>query len=343
MKALNLHGVNDLRYEDVTLPPRLKDEVTIKIKAVGICGSDIPRIFKKGTYHFPTIPGHEFSGTIIDANDKNLLNKNVAVFPLIPCGKCAYCQHGEYQLCDHYDYYGSRRDGGYAEYLNVKEKNLVIIPDSLSFEAAAMCEPAAVALHALRRGGMKAMDTLAIWGVGPIGILLAKWGKIMGAKQIILIARDNEKVEFAKKLGFSNAINSKMTNPVEYISKMTDGMGADLCIEGTGSSIPLSACLDSCRKLGTVVCMGNPTSGIELSQMSYWAILRNQLSLKGTWNSSYNQMENDWKDTVFAMASGDLDVIPLITHRFSLKEYNEAFAVMKSKSIFSCKVMFINH
>ena len=268
MKALNLHAVNDLRYEDVNLPVKSKDEVTIKIKAVGICGSDIPRIFEKGTYHFPTIPGHEFSGVIVNAEDKGMLNKHVAVFPLVPCGECTFCQVGEYQLCDHYDYYGSRRDGGYAEYLNVKVGNLVFLPESLSFESAAMCEPASVALHALRRGGLKAMDTLAIWGVGPIGLLLAMWGRLMGARNIILVARDDVKVRFAQKLGFRNAINSQLIDPVEYIYKLSDGKGADLCIEGTGSSIPLSACLNSCKKLGTVVCMGNPSTHKELSKAS---------------------------------------------------------------------------
>jgi L-iditol 2-dehydrogenase len=342
MKALNLHAVNDLRYEDVALPTRSKDEATVQIKAVGICGSDIPRIFEKGTYHFPTIPGHEFSGVVVDANDKSLLNKHVAVFPLIPCGDCAFCQIGEYQLCDHYDYYGSRRDGGYAEYLNVKLNNLVFLPESLPFEFAAMCEPASVALHALRRGNMKAMDTLAIWGVGPIGLLLGMWGRIMGAKNIVLVARDNIKVQFAKELGFQNAINSQVVDPVEYIHKLTHGKGADICVEGTGSSTPFSACLHGCKKLGTVVCMGNPSAGMELDQASYWAILRKQLTLKGTWNSSFNQMQNDWQDTIHAMASGALDVKPLITHRFTFEQYREAFDVMKSKEIFSCKVMFIN-
>ena len=133
-----------------------------------------------------------------------------------------------------------------------------------------------------------------------------------------------------------------MVDPVEYIYNLTDGKGADLCVEGTGSSVPLSACLNSCKKSGTVVCMGNPSAGIELSQAAYWAILRKQLSLKGTWNSSFSRMQNDWQDTVLAMSSGNLDVMPLITHRFFLRDYREAFDMMRNKEIFSCKVMFVN-
>lgn len=343
MKALNLHAVNDLRYEDVDLPQRKPDEVTVKIRAVGICGSDIPRIFTKGTYHFPTIPGHEFSGIIVDADDNNLIDKRVAVFPLIPCGKCTYCRLGDYQLCDHYDYYGSRRDGGFAEYLNVKIPNLVFLPDNVSYEEAAMCEPASVALHALRRCQASVMNVIAIWGIGPIGILIAKWAKFLGAKRIILIARDDVKKEFAQKLGFYDAINSQEDDPVSYIKSITDGLGADICIEGTGNSEPLDACLQCCKKMGKILCLGNPLGEMDMDQNSYWAILRKQLTLIGTWNSDFNDDCNDWKDTILAMSSGRLDVAPLITHKFTLEEYKDAFSVMRSKSIFSCKVMFINN
>ena len=134
MKALNLHAVGDLRYEEVPDPVREKGEVLMKVRACGICGSDIPRIFKKGTYHFPTIPGHEFAGEIVDADNKELIGKRAAVFPLIPCRQCAACETGNYAQCSHYDYYGSRRDGGFAEYIAVKEWNLVFFDDSLSFE-----------------------------------------------------------------------------------------------------------------------------------------------------------------------------------------------------------------
>jgi L-iditol 2-dehydrogenase len=122
MMACNLHGVGDLRYEEVPVPPLGADEVMLQVRAAGICGSDIPRVFEKGTYHFPTIPGHEFAGVIsaVNPGDESLLGKTVAVFPLIPCGKCAACQIGEYAQCADYDYYGSRRDGAFAEYIAVK-------------------------------------------------------------------------------------------------------------------------------------------------------------------------------------------------------------------------------
>ncbi|MBQ3367129.1 MAG: galactitol-1-phosphate 5-dehydrogenase [Acidaminococcaceae bacterium] len=342
MKALNLHAVGDLRFEEVTLPHRNKEEVTLRIKASGICGSDIPRIFSKGTYHFPTIPGHEFAGIVVDADESELLGRRVAVFPLMPCGHCASCQVGEYELCNQYDYYGSRRNGAFAEFLNVKKENLVIIPDTVPFELAALCEPASVALHALRRGNVKAMETVAIYGVGPIGLILANWAVLMGVSNIVMIARDNEKIMMAKKLGYAHAINCREINPVEYIQELTNGIGADVCIEGTGNSEPLNNCLMSCRKLGTVVCMGNPTGDIHLSQDAYWMILRKQLTLTGTWNSSFNELYNDWKDTIKAIDSEKLNLFPLITHRFVLADYKKAFKIIKDRTEYFCKIMFID-
>lgn len=154
MKACVLHGIRDLRFEAVATPLLAKGEVLIRIKASGICGSDIPRIFTKGTYRFPTIPGHEFAGQIVAVSedaDRQLVGRKVAVFPLLPCMKCEACQIGEYAQCKDYNYFGSRCNGGFAEYIAVPIWNLVMVPDSLSYEAAAMAEPAAVAIHALRQ------------------------------------------------------------------------------------------------------------------------------------------------------------------------------------------------
>lgn len=141
MNAAVLHAVGDLRYEKVPMPTVHEGEVLMKVMAAGVCGSDIPRVFEKGTYHFPTIPGHEFAGLIVDG-DPELVGKRAAVFPLLPCRKCASCEVGEYANCKNYDYYGSRRDGGFAEYIAVDKRNLVITPDDLSYACASLCEPA---------------------------------------------------------------------------------------------------------------------------------------------------------------------------------------------------------
>lgn len=342
MKALNLHGINDLRYEDVPMPVRQKGEVLIQVRASGICGSDIPRVFDKGTYHFPTIPGHEFAGEIIEADDVQLVGKKAAIFPLLPCFKCEACQVGEYAQCTNYDYYGSRRNGGFAEYIAIKEWNLVLVSDSVTYEEAAMCEPAAVALHAIRQAGVEVGDTVAVFGAGPIGIMLAQWAQAWGAFEIVLSDIDQTKVDFAKKMGFKNAINSLQVDPVEFIKKLTRNVGADVCIEGAGVSVTLEQGLKSLKNFGRMVAMGNPVKEMTLSQKGYWEILRKQITLKGTWNSSYNDMHNDWKTAIRAMEQGKLNVKPLISHRFNYSDNMKAFEIMRDRKEYFNKVMFIN-
>lgn len=340
MKALNLYGIGDLRCEELPRPEPEKGEVLLKIRAAGICGSDIPRVFSKGTYHFPTIIGHEFAGEIVAADDENLVGKGAAVFPLIPCGKCEACQTGHYAQCSSYDYYGSRRNGGMAEYLAVKQENLCLIPDGVSYEEAAMCEPTAVALHAIRKTALGLGDTLVIYGIGTIGLIAAQWAKCVGVKKIILIARTDDKAAWAKKLGFPLAVNGKTEDVEAFIQNVTDGKGANVCIEGTGSSEGWEMCIRSAGNFGMVLCLGNPQQEMQLSQDTYWKILRKELHIAGTWNSSFSQVKNDWQDALWGMQQKYVQLLPLITHRFALSEYRGAFQLMYERREMYGKVMF---
>ena len=132
MKAWVLHGVNDIRLEEKEEPQLRADEALVCVKAAGICGSDIPRIYKTGAHVHPLIPGHEFSGQVVKVGHKadiKWLHKRVGIFPLIPCRKCAACQRQQYELCRDYGYLGSRRNGGFAEYTAVPQWNLIELPD----------------------------------------------------------------------------------------------------------------------------------------------------------------------------------------------------------------------
>lgn len=341
MKACVLHNINDLRYEEVEMPKVEKDEVLVKIMAAGICGSDIDRVFKKGTYHFPTIIGHEFAGVIVEVGEEveeSIIGKKVAVFPLLPCKECSPCQVGEYAQCKDYDYYGSRRDGGFAEYLAVKKWNLVFVPDEVTYEEAAMCEPCAVGIHALSQVGLEFRDTIAIYGAGTIGIMVAKIATAWGAKNVILVDIDDTKLSFAKKMGFENTINSMKQDPVEFINSLTDGNGADVVLEGTGAGVALENCLKSAKTFGKVILMGNPGGDVKVSQKAYWEILRKQLILRGTWNSGYNQIHNDWVKAIETMPL--LNISEFISHRYDFSECNEAFEMMKDPNEFTVKVMF---
>ena len=125
MKAYVLNKIGDLSYENVPVPELRKDWALIKVKAAGICSSDIPRIYERGTYHFPTIPGHEFAGEVVKVNGEkynDIVGKRVAVFPLIPCGKCKQCKNKLYEMCENYDYIGSRRNGAFAQKMKPRRR-----------------------------------------------------------------------------------------------------------------------------------------------------------------------------------------------------------------------------
>jgi L-iditol 2-dehydrogenase len=344
MMACNLHAVGDIRYEEVPVPELRQDEVLLKIKAAGICGSDIPRVFEKGTYHFPTIPGHEFAGVVEAVNpaDGGLLGKNAAVFPLIPCGKCEACQIGEYAQCSDYDYYGSRRDGAFAEYIAVKKWNLVFVPDGVPPEHAAMTEPCAVALHALRQAGIGLGDTVVIFGAGTIGLLAAQAAKGWGAGQVVLADVDMVKLNFARELGFVHAVDSKTADVAEYIRNITGGKGADVCLEASGAVSAVEGCLRAAKTFGRVVLMGNPARNMDISQKAYGEILRKQLTLRGTWNSSYNDSCNDWRLAIQCMENGVFDLSKLITHRFGLADCARAFELARNRSEFWVKILFVD-
>jgi len=345
MKACVLHGIGDIRYEEVAVPEPAQGEVLLKVRASGICGSDLPRIFSKGTYHFPTIPGHEFAGEIVAAGDgvaDKLIGCRATIFPLIPCRKCSACQIGEYAQCQDYNYFGSRCDGGFAEYVAVPVWNLVQVPESLSFEEAAIAEPAAVAIHALRQSGIEIGDQVAIFGAGPIGLLMGQWSYAWGARKVLLIDIDPAKIDFAKKMGFEHVWNSLDGDPERWLISETGGRGVDLAVEAAGVSATLEQCLQSTRQFGRIVALGNPAGEMKISQKAYWELLRKQLKIFGTWNSSYVSLpKSDWILAIDAMINHKIRVKPFITHRIGLKQGTAAFAMMQDRSETFNKVMFV--
>lgn len=333
MKAYVLHGVNKLQYDEVEKPACPKDWAIVKVKAAGICSSDIARVFTKGTYHFPTIPGHEFAGIVESVGsdtDIKLIGKHVGVFPLIPCRNCEQCKAKHYEMCAHYDYIGSRRDGGFAEYVAVPVWNLILLPEDLSFKSAAMLEPLSVALHAIKIANIKGGQSVGVIGTGMIGISAAQWAKGMGASEVVIIGRNEEKRKLVESTGL-NYINQK-----EYGSSFS----YDVVIEavGTPSSVDLS--INSTTPGGTLVLMGNPSNDIVLSQNTYWRILRKQLTLKGTWNSFYdNQSPSDWTEVVEALGKHKIKVEHLISHCFKQEHLQDGLKLMVEHKEPYCKVM----
>lgn len=344
MNALVLHGIGDLKIENVEKPEPKAGEVRIRVGACGVCGSDIPRCFVKGTYHFPTVPGHEFAGTI-DALGEGVegfaVGDEVAVFPLLWCGKCDACQRKAYAQCSDYDYLGSRSDGAFAEYVNAPTQNLIPVPKGVSMGAAAMTEPAAVARHAVERAGaMKQGEQVAIFGAGPIGLMVAQWARAAGG-DVMLCDIVPEKLEQAKSLGFERVFNSMEGNPVDWINEQTGGEGATVCIEAAGVPITLIQACKAVARAGRLVLMGNPSGDVTLPAAVISQLMRREVSLWGTWNSFYDPeaATDDWREALAAMADGRLQAEQLITHDVPLAESIDALNMMKDQKEFFSKVM----
>ena len=344
MKAANLYAPGDIRIEEVPIPTPLEGEVLIKVKACGVCGSDIPRLMETGTYRYPTIPGHEFSGEVFalgEAVKEFNIGDRVTVIPLIPCGSCEFCKVGEFQLCDHYNYLGSRTNGAYAEYVVAPAANLLKLADNVPFEAGAMTDPASVALHAVRKLGILPGDKVAVFGLGPIGLLALEWCTIMGAGHIVAIDIFEEKLQLARELGADDCVNGKVDDPVEVIKDITKGKGVERAVEFAGNKITQEQCIKSTGKLGCCVFGGISHTDLPLSEKAVDGILRKELIIKGSWNSSFSPSFNDWERSLYFMANGKLRCQPLISHRLPLNKLPEAFKVMYERKEYFSKVMFL--
>ena len=345
MRAVRLYAPADLRCVEIPIPQPGADEVLIKVKAVGICGSDPARVMEKGTYSFPTTIGHEFAGEISDvgADVQNWnVGDRVTIVPLVPCYECEYCQIGEYTLCDDYSYYGSREDGALADYIKVKQANLLRLPENVSFEEGACTDPCSVALHAVRKGEIKPGYTVVVLGCGPIGHFTIEWAKICGAAEVIAVDVDEAKLAIAQQIGADLCIDASREDPVKVILEHTGGEGAECVVEMAGSQKTQEQAILITKKMGTAVFCGISNKDLPLSKATVDGLLRKEIRIIGSWNSSFAELPvHDWKCSLRFMSQGQIQCQPLITHRFSLEEAPDVFKrVYKREESFN-KVLFL--
>ena len=345
MKAYVLHDVDDFRLEELKLPEIQDNRVLLEVKTSGICGSDIARIYENGTYHFPTIPGHEFSGKVVQVGknvDLKWVNKRVGVFPLIPCKECDCCRKKQYEMCKSYSYLGSREDGGYAQYVTVPIENLIELPDNVSYEAAAMLEPMAVAVHTMRKTQIKRDDKIVVCGLGTIGLLLVMYLIDEGYSNILVIGNKDFQKNIALELGVSenNFCDSRFEYVEDWILKNTNGLGADIFFECVGKNDILIQGIEAVIPGGTLILMGNPHTDMELKKEIYWKILRKQLTLKGTWNSSFTgETSDDWNFIIKKLREGRIHPEILITHKLSFADLKKGLEIMRNKTEDYIKIM----
>ncbi len=344
MYAQILKDIGQLEYCETEKPKLSFNDVLVEVKATGICGSDIPRIYKTGAHNMPLIPGHEFSGKVVCAPGVGARwnGKRVGVFPLIPCRQCPQCLEKKYEMCRHYDYLGSRSDGAFAEYVKVPRLNLIELPDNVSYESAAMLEPMAVAAHAMRNVSPKDDDKICVCGLGTIGLLLVMLlVNEYDAQNIFVIGNKDFQKEMAVKIGISeeNYCDIKTNDASLWISEKIPA-GPDVFFECVGKNETVSLAVDVTAPGGRVQLVGNPASDMTFEKNIYWKILRNQLTVLGTWNSSFTKAEDDdWHYCLDMIGSGRVNPSMLITHKFTLDKLEDGLAIMRDKTEDYVKIM----
>ena len=338
MKAWVLHNIGKIRYDRVEDPTIQDKEVLVKVKAAGICGSDIPRIYQNGAYFHPLIPGHEFSGVVVKtgaAVPQALEGKRVGIFPLIPCHGCLPCRKKQYEMCRNYSYLGSRRDGGFAEYAAVPQENLIQLPEDVTFEEAAMLEPMAVAVHAMRQIGVNKNHKVAICGVGTIGLLLYIFLREAGVQNIYVFGNKEFQKQTLLKLGLQEDFYCDIRNSDTnlWLMERTEGVGTDVFFECVGKNETLVQAVNQTSFGGRVMLVGNPSGDMGLEKSVYCKILRNQLTVKGTWNSSFTgEASDDWHYVLKRLKEKRILPSNLITHRYSMEELEKGFHIMRDKT-----------
>jgi len=264
----------------------------------------------------------------------------IAACPTTPCFICEYCKKGEHARCEQLLVLGAKEDGGFAEYVRLHSRSVLKLPAGLDFETAAGIEPACVALHGFYRTKIQAGDTVAVLGVGSIGLFAVQCAKIFGASKVIAIDIFDEKLEIAKQLGADLCINSKDVDLITLIKEMTDGQGVNIAVESAGNPYTSAQVFSLPKKGGTVVFMGIPYGDVPIPRNHFEKIVRSELTVLGSWNAiSGPYPGKEWYAALHFMQEGKIKVKPMVTHRISLEEIPETFEKIYKRDSFFGKVM----
>lgn len=327
MKAARLYKAKDLRYEDVEIPQPKADEVLIKISANGLCGSDI-HFFedgKLGPYKVttPYIPGHEASGVVVKAAQDGSgpsEGTRVSIEPGIPCRRCRHCKEGRYNLCEDVVFLSAPPvNGTFAEYAVVAADFAHPLPDEIDDEAGALVEPVSVGIQAANRAGLKAGNSVAIVGTGPIGVITMLVAKAFGASELYMIDIAQKRLDFAHTLGATAVVNAAGENLLERMMEITDGRGADVVFDTSGSTKGAAVTPEIAARGGSIGLVGWAEVGTYPYSMEL--VMERELDVHGV-----NRYCNTYPTAIGLMATGRIDVKPLVSHRFPFEDVVEAFS-----------------
>jgi L-iditol 2-dehydrogenase len=321
MKALVLTDYRKLELQDLPKPDPGPGEVLIRVEACGICGSDVHGYDgSTGRRIPPLVMGHEAAGVVADIGAHVTgfqTGQRVTFDSTVSCGHCFYCHRGQVNLCDNRQVLGVscgdyRRAGAFAEFVTVPTRILYPLPDSLSFQKAAMIEAISVGVHAVAITPIALNDTVTVVGAGMIGLLTLQAAKLAGARRIIAVDVDDGRLATAKSLGATHTVNAKKDDAIQAIREITGGRGADVAFECVGTAVTVGSAIESTRKGGTVTLVGNLAPKIEFPLQS---VVTRQIRIQGSCASA-----GEIPACIDLLDSGAIQVDPMLSAFASIEE-----------------------
>lgn len=318
MKAAVLHDVDDLRIEEVDVPVIGHNEVLIKVKYCGICGTD-PHLYK-GRFPSPKplILGHEFSGIIADVGENVSsvkIGDKVTADINMSCGICHACRTGNKLFCSKIQQLGVHVNGAFAEYIKAPMENVYKLPDDMSLEKGAYIEPLACVVHGQDRTDIKLGSSVAIIGAGTMGLTHAKLAELNGATVVAISEINPDRLAKAKELGIDYVIDANKVDPVEEVLRLTDGRGADYVIEAVGTIPTYEQALKMVSRGGHLTVYGAAPADATMS-IKPFEIYSKELTIVGTYAGTYDT----WVKAIELLKSKRFDPTPLISKKISLDD-----------------------
>ena len=342
MKAAVIRGPLSMKVEERPMPSFKENEVLVRVRAAGICGSDIHGFLgKSGKRRLPgLIMGHEAAGEVIEFGAKAeafVKGDRVAIDPQISCGYCEPCRQGYANLCDNITVIGSSMrkfcDGAMCEYIALPSQVLHKLAADVSFAEGAMMEPIGNAIHVMSRAGLRIGDTIAIFGAGTIGLILVQLAVLSGAGKIISIDVSAQRLTMAKDFGANVLVRADREESVARVLEETNDRGADLVIEAAGPSVTYSAAIRSVKKRGKVMALGFSDAEVVIPVQS---LLFREITIIGC-----SGFMSECETALDLLARKQLNVKPLITHEFSIDDVQLAFTKASEPSSSAVKTMIL--
>ena len=351
MKAIVAYAPGDYRLEEVDVPRAGEGEMILKIEACGICAGDTKAFGGAPSFwggdgnppyiKAPMIPGHEFVGKVVEIG-KNVkgnwkIGDRICPEQIVPCGECMFCKTGRHWMCEKHDLYGFQNNvnGGMAEYVRLTKESLnYLVPADMPLEQAMLIEPYGCAFHCVQRANIQNTDTVVLSGVGTLGLGMVGAIKQKNPKRFIVLDMKDERLEKAKEFGADMVLNPAKENVVQKIKELTDGYGCDVYIEATGHPASVQQGLEAIRKMGTFVEFSVFGDLVKVD----WSIIsdRKELNLLGSHLSPFCY------DTVIEwIGNGKLPTEGVVTHKFPIEQWEEAFQLAKTGADGALKVVLV--